>query len=1037
MKSIASAQHVAHSPNRSSNFSGTGAPPTPTGQSAPLPNQAGASLTDRLNAKARESWDMDAVVKAILKLKEKDQLPAFIDDALCQEAANVLLELGQIHLLCRLAELKPIAYVLDIGASEQKACTLGRIGVAWPVGTPVCVVLAASLPSKAVHALDAFLPYPTTVVLRVVADGVAESSEAKVEAEAQALEALVKGSGATALDVTDPSISPSLAVRLLACRGHWTTVHMRLDSAPHELLAQTQRKIDRLELHPPEGAAILAPNVAFLRTLMEKGVRTLIVHGPLDLFKLATAVQASAGLGELHLDRVEACFVVPRGADVGWTISALSRSQMIGEFQHQPMRLEMTGYAPLDVEAAQRLSSPDSLARMALRTAESAANRLGLATEWRRDGVSQTWFDAVTAIGSLLAPQQSLEALVGYVLSPANTLIPKEDWVPSAKAFPVSNLLEDKLRWLVAVKTPDALLRAALTELLQGAGPDEVESVCQTLIFMRFPLLVQPLEAWQTQSRDFTARWLSDPVSRAELNAIAVPRDLQPSRVEHEVVEPPLPRGGIAELLIPSGEEARAELVLRFRQMQVNTATWEIVRLLTTGHCNIAHMSTMEQMTFATRLLQEGQWKLLAHLVPTRRTWSLYAATSELAKAIGKLTPWPSATSECHIVVSSSVSAASVSGLEKFVQSVPSENLSLIVGCEPSPNTLVWDKLAALVLSKKGANLTLTRSTEAAFPTADVIGFLNRISTAQLRSLGLVDLIEPSVQLQQALTAFCRSSAVPDIAIGTCNESLTQAVLTCRPWNQINAPVSPTLAEVVMKDGIVAEALTLQRRGFDDLQEIEIIVKCTEGLKSLEVVGGPVDLQRLAHLLDGKRSIESVKAALSTSSKQSAVWAAALMRQNDSLRKLQIVEWDPSDEAKDRLPLDKPTVDALSDAIGLHAANQTWETLVNALADLLAPPVKLAAVTAHLNTLGRTIVLKRIKGYEPDIGNMASDQLVNKVLIMVMEGVPRTVVAEAIARRMAADPISTPRLLEALVVLRVMPSRQWLKDGFGLALADQ
>ncbi|MDO9438229.1 hypothetical protein [Hydrogenophaga sp.] len=1105
MKSTAYAQPVTLSANHSSNFSGTGAPPSPTAQPASLPNQEGASLTDRLNAKARESWDMDAVVKAILKLKEKDQLPAFIDDALCQEAANVLLELGQIHLLCRLAELKPIAYVLDVGASEQKACTLGSIGVIWPVGTPVCVVLAASLSAKAAHALDAFLPYPTSVVLRVVADGVAESSEA----EAQALEALVKGSGATALDVTDRSIYPHLAERLLACRGHWATVHMRLDSAPHELLAQTQRKIDRLELHPPEGAAILAPNVAFLRTLMEKGVRTLIVHGPLDVFKLATALQASAGLGELHLDRVEACFVVPRGADVGWTIASLSRSQMIGELQHQPMRLEMTGYTRLNAEAAQRLSSPGSLARMALRTAESAANRHRLTAESRRYDVSQRWFDAVTAIGGYLAPHQSLEALVGYVLSPANTLIPKDNWVSSANAFPVTKSLEDKLRWLVAVKTPDALLRAALTELLQGARPEEVDSVCQTLIFMRFPPLAQGPETWQALSRDFKARWLSDRVSRSELNAIAVPPDATPAverpRIEHEVVEPRLPRGGIAELLIPSGEQARAALLVRFRQMPRDKVTKEIVRLLTTGRCNVAHMSTPQQMKFTTFLLQEGQWKLLAHLVPTRRMWSLDAATPAIAEAIEKMTPWPSSTSECHIVMPSSLSAACVSGLGKFAQSVPSKHLSLIIGFEPNPDALAWKDLATLVASNKGASLTLSLPSDAGFSAAGVIGFLNSISSAQLRVFGLVDVIEPSAPLQQALTAYCRNSAVPDISISMCSESLTQAVLTCRPWNRIIAPVSPTLAEVVLKGGVVADALTLERRGFDDLQEIEIIVKYTGGLKLLNVAGVPIDLERLAKLLDGKRSIEIVKAPLSTSGKQASALAVALIRQNASLRELDIVDWDPSDGDDYRWPLEKPTRDALSEITFRHtlrysqafsvgagsgfgaslgngallglanspvfqrgvrpfidpakvigsmlnassakalsltskaayvAAHQAWETHIDALADLLAPSVTLAAVAAHLKTLGRTVVLKRVRGYEPDIGDTASDQLMNKVISMVMGGVPQTVVAESIARRLAHDSISTPLLLEALVIVGLMPSRQWLKDALGIELTD-
>ncbi|MDO9438227.1 hypothetical protein [Hydrogenophaga sp.] len=903
MKSINAAAAQCHSfvANPSNELKGTEVPPTHGNPPRPIPDHKGASPAD--------VWTV---------LEQSDQVPAFFDDALCQKAANLLLSLGHTRLLCRLAERRPIAYVLDIGASEQKACTLGSIGGAWPRHTPVSVVLAASLSAKAAHALDAFLPYPTTLVLRVVADGLMNTSEA----EAKALEALVKGSGATALDVTDASIAPLLAVRLLACRDRWAAVHVLYtgtDSVVHQQLAKGQQQIDRLELHLPEGSSFLTPDSALLRMLMATGVRTLVVHGPLDLFVLAVIMQSTSGpddhLLEFHLHRLEACFVVSEHADVGWTMASLFRTRGIDELQHKPMPVERAGYTPIDADAACRLASRSSSKRMALAAAEGAANRHRLAAESRRFDVSKEWSDAARAIGALLAPDQSLLALRRYVQSPANTLVPKKTAFNVALADPRSLLLNDKLRELISIGAPHALLRAALALHLENADAEELDSVCKTLILMQFPLLPLRPEAWQALSRGFKVRWLSERLGPTELSTVSPPADAdraaEPPRGEHKPRALTMPSGGVAELLVPRGEAARVAWLERVSQLPRDAATTAVVRLLVTGRCAIARMDDEQQLAFTNLLLREGQWKLLAHMVPTRPRWVLQALTPHAASMLEQMKPWPSATSACHIVLSSSLSAPCIQQVSKLANSVPGGRLSLAIDLGSRGRADGWDHLAKLVNASRCRDLTFIESSPDAAP-ATLVGFFNSIQAEQLEHLSIQRFGDRSPQLTGALVGFVRRTSVHELNIGACSEAITQALVTCRPWHVLSAEMSSTLAHALRKGGATVRELYLLGTSFDDMRRVAPMVKSIAGLKKLHVLGAPMNLTTLAEVLNAQPSIESVDSRLSMTSSKQAAEAIALIRQHTAFRHIDSRPWKAGQNEFGGAPLDEPTWEALT-----------------------------------------------------------------------------------------------------------------------------
>lgn len=150
----------------------------------PVPGHPDVDVMGQLQLFAEMPGMHDAVT-AILLLEEGKHIPSTINEASCQKAAGVLLELGQGRWLCRLAEELPLNYRLNIGSPhqktfllncEQRAQVLALVSASWPQGATVSLTLCTSLSSKAIQSLHPFLQRPSTLNVSVVLDDATDAA---------------------------------------------------------------------------------------------------------------------------------------------------------------------------------------------------------------------------------------------------------------------------------------------------------------------------------------------------------------------------------------------------------------------------------------------------------------------------------------------------------------------------------------------------------------------------------------------------------------------------------------------------------------------------------------------------------------------------------------------------------------------------------------------------------------------------------------------------------------------------------------------
>lgn len=542
---------------------GTAAPQSPTTPNRPfdpVPGHPHVDVAAELRNHAQIPGMQDAVA-AIFLLHEGKPVHAAIPDASCQMAAFLLMELGQGPLLCRLAQERPLNYALNIGAAdqksllltvEQKAEVLAYIGTSWPQGTPLTLILPTSQPAASLQALHALLQRPTTLDVRVIADGTQDAVAAEAFATAMqlrplsslfiecslstpealqalsgvkaqsiglqisqppeearraefeaALVTLVSGSGATRLAVADASVSAPLAALLLGCRDHWVQADLRLEKEVSLLLLtkKGQLRIDRLDVRAL--AAMLSPTAQTLRLLANTGVTTLAVHGALDLNALTKALQASASGPGGRLSDIEACCMVRDGADVEQILALLTSSAITTKVSHRPMPATAPDHRPLnDDEAARLAASASSNSSMALTV--GSAQALQHASE-------RAWWDAIEAVGWLLMPHKTVQELLDYLHSPQNKTIS----TAHARLPPPhprdSTALVDKLSVLRWYGATDELVRKVVGEVLKTTPEEMVQVALRALFELQFPMRYREGPAdWYGVGRTAGPDWMSD-----------------------------------------------------------------------------------------------------------------------------------------------------------------------------------------------------------------------------------------------------------------------------------------------------------------------------------------------------------------------------------------------------------------------------------------------------------------------------------------------------------------------------------------------
>lgn len=950
-----------------------GAPAAPSNPlTAPTSEHGSASLADQLQEAVRGDPGLQAAATAIEVLARGEPLPDSVDDALCQQAAHLLVQFRRADVLCQLAKARPLPYVLRVGANEARAHVLAHVGAGWPRDTPVLLVLSTALPREACASLHAFLMQPATLNVQIVAEETqnteatlamaqalllrklkglsitgaplkAEVLRALAGTEAQALHlksappqqeprdagldaawiAFVRQSGATMLYLDDTTFDGPLAAAMLCCRPDWQTVHLGLSLSVYQLLLKGVVKIHTLGFHIPRQLA--SPNPGFLKRLHASGVNTLVVHGAMDLGRLAASLEAHSSVQGRYVHRIEACFLVPAGADVEALLDILARNPRVDALCHKPMALTHSGHAQLGEDAAARLNAMGAAKQRAL-TVHSAPPP------------PADWQNAVLAIAGLLAPDRTARDVVDYLNAPDNRLIPTVDlstmaWGDGLDSAPLSH----KLAAFLAAEVSHELLRAAIACCLYD-HPGLGREMCHALIQVRFAMASRG-DDWQTVASRYARPPISDGVDALALDRItpsaepaktASAKDTPPARsgkarfrnlVDALPVVTPSTAVGVAQLL----QRLRArEVQLRREPHRVTTraAVVAIIGLLEGRTVNFTRMTHAVLTEFANELLDQGQGPLLRHLVPLHSFWIVHATTPARADALAQLGDWPEPQSDCYLIASPELADAAVEKLGTFIKTVAAKNLHLRVWLRPMGEAKVWDRLVDMVCSRHGLELTLESPLGEPFPSDDTIGFLKRIHGARIRHLVLVQLPEDDAPVFQALSDTLQNANIESLGLSGCSASSMRHLLPCRHWDRLHLVVSPEMPQQLQEGMATANFLYLNvPQGCAQAiqsHHLQAIVGAIGGLKELDIGGVPVDIHMLARLLRSRRSIHTVRCLPAMHNRQEAKAAIALMRQNPSILRFEFTEAGATFDAHGLRPLDPDIRKGLLDLVARH-----------------------------------------------------------------------------------------------------------------------
>ncbi len=938
---------------------------------APIPAIHGTALAARLHVAVQQDPALAAAAALIELLACHTPVPDSVDDATCQHAAQLLLRLDEASLICRLARARPLCYELEVGESESLAHALAHIGATWPPSTRVLLCLSTALPADAFRSLHAFLMQPEVLDVQITgakhqttANTVAMAQAlllrpltglslaghrlapavlralAGVEARALHLEAtgvdaqeedmfesallaFVQRSGAAMLHMAHPSIQGRLAAQLLRCKPHWEVVHVALNMGVYKALRLGKHTVHKLDLHTQQ--RMLSSNAGFLAMLQAGGVNTLVVHGGMDLGKLSADLAAPAQAQGRTVERIEAFFVVEDGADLEAILTTIAHTHRVDALHHRPMPLALAGHTPLSEDAAARLAAIGLTRRMG-----APVHETGLSAEWQ---------SAVQAIADLLAPGRSVSHVIDFMRAPGNRLIPAKDLCGIVLRQSLNSAaLRDKVGAFLLTDIPDALLREALARCLRhqpGAGRE----MCQALIHFRFPVDM-PRQDWRAAARPF-AQTLSRHTLGEGLDPDLLGKvspSLATARPPPNTVATPTTAGTLAALgadeitalVLPSSAQAVERLLQRLRARKAalrfqpaHAATREaltaVLRLLTGRAVAVDKMSVAVLTGWASELLREGQWRLLRHALPSHHTWLIDVTTAHAADMLEKMGTWPAPQSTCHLTVSSALPVDAAKKVADFVASVAPDQLHLRLWLVPHADAEVWPHLTRMVSDHPGLELSLNGVPEARFPSAEVIALLEGVGPGAVHRLNLIRLPEHDAPVVQALTAALRRVDIRHLSVNHCGATAMAQILPCHTWDTLELTVSSLVEQQFENHPQAVTAHTLQlvvphdRTEADQGTPWQTIVAACGALDTLDIWGIPVDMLALAQVLDGKRSVHTVRCVPGMVSRQQAKTTLALMRRNTSILRFEFAELKPPFNANGMTALDADILNALFD----------------------------------------------------------------------------------------------------------------------------
>ncbi|MDO9438328.1 hypothetical protein [Hydrogenophaga sp.] len=928
----------------------------------PVPGHPDADARSLLLTHA-ENPGKHSAVSAIFLLNEGKSIPSTISDTICHTAAQLLLELGQGRLLCRLAQDRPLDYAFNVDAPnetppvltvEQKAQVLGKLAASWPQNTPVSLTLSTSFSGKIVQALRPLLLRPYTLSLHLMLQGGSDNApppefsaalrvrtlsalvihchsstpedlqeldgvqalsvsiqmdkppvEARLAEFETALVEHVSNSGAKKLNVAHASVRAALAARLLGCRNHWENADLRLEKDVNLLLITNKGrlKIDHLEVHALP--AMLSPTTQSLKVLVHAGITTLKVHGALNLGALAKALQTPASTLGGYIQHIEASCMLADGADFEQILVQLSAFRDATSVSHLPAAHAVPGHRPLTAGEATRLT--------ALRSANSSMALAVGVTRPQQDATDQAWLDAIGRIGWLLMPHMTIQELTTYLHSPENKVVPMTNKLPYPGRHSDACSLLGKLKVLDHFGAPHALIRQAIAQLLQNARADMAYVVIDALREMRFPMQKRATAAmWFELARTVQTHWMSDGMHehRVEVSTVAtqkhaeIPLSGPPTTTASTT--PPLDPVGLIELISPNTEAGLAQLKRAMRAARprdlppnspVRLAARSIDDLLNDRSIDMSLWTDHARQAFTWFLLEQGQWKLLRHVVPTQTSWHIHASTPLIAGHLAAMAPWPGPESALHLTLHSTLSTQAIQDLTALARTTQSEALSLTIQAHANATASSWDAVAELVQQCPCKTLIIEQDSAAPAPLSTLGAFFKKLAKAQVGELHLIGFRQDSPMLVMDLVTAIQHSGISALRIENGSDTLVEMLATNQPWSRLSIEASPSAAAALREKIIATQTLSLKIVIKPEVArynsvvylpasplDMQDIVGACKGLKVLDLWGTSVDILVLATLLDRSRSITTIQCEPSTNDASTGNKGFDLLRQNTSLQ---------------------------------------------------------------------------------------------------------------------------------------------------------
>lgn len=962
------------------------------GQEGQAPRELFLQWSKRLQAQDEpNSAQEHAAVETILLLDGEDKV-GDADARTLALASDMLLKSGQAVLLCRLVQLTRMHCVLDVGSNPHAADVLARMRTTWPRDLPVSIKLATALPLHAVTSLHGFMRRPSELSVKLVANRTegpvtAEAFSAllrlrpiaglnivvesaleqpadnggRVVANVAALDVLqalpgvvaraigiqfgylyaghaqveaalvecVQQSGATMLDVSDKSVEPDVAQRLLACRRGWDIVHVRLqDDVLQAWLRSGQNTVGRLELHPQDGSmsVTFANDFERLSLLAQNGVHTFVAHGTQDLMALAFALGQHAMRSEHVFERIEGCFVVSVNAkvqDVDRALVFLARNHNVLTMTHRPMAIASDLTIPIDVDATARLNGMSAMNRLMPAEERAAAQRQIKALWWSR---------AVHTLSGLLAESRQPLELIAHLSTPDNMLCLPVN-VHGVLEEPQNDSARAKVQVLAAADVPADLVKAAITDWVGTARAQELAPMCQALIAAGCAWRVRTDAEWRALGSGFHQTWMREGMPSTQVDAIT-PLPSPDPNVRAPVGNPAVPgasgaaasqpptavaaaraaRANPDALVTPPGAASRQTLRDR---MQVRLAAIGhgfvahrdairmIMDLLDTGTINPARAAA-GVMYMAHELLSHGQAALLKHIIArVPAHWPVVVQTEPIAAALADLHGWPDDPQcTCALVISTNLSPTAAAQAIAFANTVKPEQLTLHVDIQSPTYDTIWDDLSALIQSRAGLALQMALSPRTLFiPTDGLTRLLNNVKGTPIRSVGLDRLDVGDESFLRAMADVLKDSQVKGLHLTQGSDALAQATLPCRAWDRLTVHASRTVAVLFGSAAVAATQLVvnMDRLEPEDRLWVESIVGGCKGLKSVEIARSPFNILSLTRALARNPTVEEFIGTLSAMDAREVSAALRLMRRNTSLLYVEETSERFSDNGERRL----------------------------------------------------------------------------------------------------------------------------------------